>query len=66
VVEGVLDHGDPPKYRYFVTKAEAERLQRLAEHGGVVRVDLIPVPDYQVEADPEGFAALVEIELKGE
>ena len=66
MVEGVLDYLDPPEYRYFITRATAEKLQRAIKGGQVgVTVEVIPVPEYQVEADPEYMADYVEIEVKG-
>lgn len=64
VVEGVLDFPTPPKYRYFITRAAAEKLQRMSvQGGGRATVELIPVPEYQVEADPEVFLDYVELEI---
>lgn len=65
VVEGVLEHLDPPKYRYFVTRATAEKVQRAIKGAQVgITVEVIPVPDYQVEADPEALADYIEVEFE--
>jgi len=62
VVEGVLEYSEPPKYRYFVTRATAEKLQRAIKGGQVgITVEVMPVPEYQVEANPEALADYVEI-----
>lgn len=64
VVEGIFTYPEPPKYRYFITRAAAEKLQRMsAQGGGRAAVELIPVPDYQVEADPEALNDYIEIEV---
>lgn len=68
-VEGVLDYPEPVKYRYFITPVMAERLKKAItgkqrNFSGVgITVEVIPVPDFQVEADPDTFAELVEINL---
>lgn len=62
VVEGVLEHLDPPKYRYFVTRATAEKLHRAIKGGQVgITVEVIPVPEWFLEADSEAFTDYVEI-----
>jgi len=64
-VEGVLEHLDPPKYRYFITRAAAEKLQRAIKGGQVgITVEVIPVPEYFLEVDSEPFTDYVEIEFK--
>lgn len=63
-VEAVLDYPTPPKYRYFITRATAERLQRAVEGRKVgISLEVFFVPDYQVEANPEALAGYVEIEF---
>jgi len=65
VAEGILEHLDPPKYRYFVTRATAEKVQRAIKAGQVgITVEVIPVPEYQVEANPDALGDYVEIEFK--
>ena len=62
VAEVILEHLDPPKYRYFVTRATAEKVQRAIKGGQVgITVEVIPVPEYQVEANPDGLDDYVEI-----
>ncbi|GAH14778.1 unnamed protein product [marine sediment metagenome] len=62
VAEGVLEYPDPPKYRYFVTRATAEKVQRAMKGGQVgITVEVIPVPEYQVEANPDALGDYVEI-----
>ena len=62
VAEGILEHLDPPKYRYFVTRATAEKVQRAIKGGQVgITVEVMPVPEYQVEANPEALGDYVEI-----
>ena len=64
-VEAVLEYSTPLKYRYFVTRATAEKLQRAIKGGQVgITVEVIPVPEYFLEADVEAFTAYVEIEFK--
>lgn len=68
-VEGVIDYPEPVSYRYFITRATAERLKKaitgkIRNFSGVgITVEVIPVPDFQVEADPDTFAELVEMDL---
>ncbi len=55
-----------PTYRYFMTKDQADRVrERMAKTillpGFGVGFEVIPVPEDQVEADPEAFADLVEV-----
>jgi len=60
-----LEYSTPLKYRYFVTRATAEKLQRAIKGGQVgITVEVIPVPEYFLEADVEAFTAYVEIEFK--
>lgn len=69
VVEGVFNYPDPPKYRYFVTKATAEKLQGISGLRAIknnqvgITIEVLPVPDYQVELNPEALADYVEIEV---
>ena len=66
VVEGVLEYSEPPRYRYFVTRATAEKVQRAIKGAQVgITVELIPVPEYQVEANPEALGDYIEITMKG-
>jgi len=66
VVEGELEYSDPPRYRYFVTRATAEKVQRAIKGAQVgITVEVIPVPDYQVEANPEALGDYIEITMKG-
>ena len=63
VVEGVYQYSEPTRYRFFITQDTAEKLRRAIKGGQVgITVEVIPVPDYQVEADPEALADYVEIE----
>lgn len=65
VVEGVLDVPAPPTFRFFMTRDQAERVKRALDkpiyQGFGVGFEVIPVPDYQVDADPDSFADLVEV-----
>lgn len=64
-VEAVLDYPTPLKYRYFITRAAAEKLKRAIKGGQVgITVEVIPVPEYFLEVDSEAFTAYVEIEFK--
>ena len=71
-VEGVLDYSPPPKYRYYMTQAQADKVKRALSKpiyaGFGVGFEVIPVPEYQVDADPDSFADLIEITInwKGE
>jgi hypothetical protein len=51
--------------RFFMTPEQAERVKTATvKHAALkmgVSFEVIPVPDYQVEADPERFGALVEV-----
>ena len=66
VVEGVLDFPPPLRYRFFITQGTAEKIRRaLAKplSGFGIGFEVIPVPEDQVEADPESFAELVEVNV---
>ena len=66
VAEVMLEHLDPPKYRYFITRAMAEKIQRAIKGAQVgITVEVIPVPEYLLEADCEAFTDYVEIQMKG-
>jgi DNA-directed RNA polymerase subunit M/transcription elongation factor TFIIS len=63
-VEVVYQAEDAPKYRYFMTQDQAERVRRaltrqISAFG--IGFEVIPVPEDQVDADPGVFADLVEI-----
>ena len=46
VAEVILEHLDPPRYRYFVTRATAEKVQRAIKGGQVgITVEVMPVPE---------------------
>ncbi len=69
-VDLVWEYQEPPKFRYFITKDQAERVkasvERNAAFGLGIGFEVIPVPDDQVEADPERFADLVEVKVEWE
>lgn len=66
-VDLVFDYSAPPTYRYFMTQDQADRVKRALDKpilkGFGIGFEVIPVPDYQVEADPEAFADLVEVTI---
>ncbi|MDD5220932.1 MAG: hypothetical protein PHV11_10220 [Candidatus Bipolaricaulis sp.] len=66
-VEGVFHYDPPPKFRYFMTQAQVEKVKRALGRpvyaGFGIGFEVIPVPEYQVEADPDSFADLVEITI---
>jgi len=67
--EGVFAVEPPTRYRFFMTQDQAARVrERLAKTilipGFGVGFEVIPVPDYQVEADPDAFADLVEVKVE--
>lgn len=65
--EGEVDFGTPPRYRYFMTPDQAERVKRALEKqmaGFGIGFEVIPVPDYQVDQDPDAFANLVEVTVE--
>jgi len=57
-----------PRYRLFMTRDQAERvkasIERNASFGFGIAFEAIPVPDYQVENDPDAFANLVEVTVE--
>jgi hypothetical protein len=66
VVEGVLDYPPPPRYRFFITQGTAEKIRRALDKplsGFGIGFEVIPVPEDQVEADPETFGGMVEINV---
>lgn len=64
----VLDYPEPPRYRYFMTRDQAKRVkasvERNASFGFGIAFEVIPVPDYQVEADPDTYGDLVEVTVE--
>lgn len=64
-VEGVFDYPPSVRYRYFMTPDQAERVKRALERpvfdGCGIGFEVVPVPEDQVEADPEAFADMVEV-----
>jgi len=68
-VEGVFTYSDPPRYRFFITQEVAERVKlALASPrppGFGIGLEIIPVPDYQVDQEPDRYADLVEVTLNG-
>ena len=69
VVEGVFTYSEPPRYRFFMTRDQAEKVkasvERNAAFGFGLAFEVIPVPDYQVDQDPDRFADMVEVTLNG-
>ena len=64
VAEGVLTYPDPPRYRYFMTQEQADRVNLAVERawgGSGIGFEVIPVPEDQVERAPEDYADLVEV-----
>jgi len=71
-VEGVFGYSEPPRYRFFLTPDQAERVKRVLDkpiyQGFGIGLELITVPEDEVERDPETFGNLVEVTIdwKGE
>ena len=67
--EPVYLYSNPTRYRYFMTRDQAERVKASVEKnvafGFGVSFEVIPVPDYQVDQDPDRFADLVEVTISG-
>ena len=64
VVEGVLEYSEPPRYRYFMTQEQADRVKLAVERAwGTLGIgfEVIPVLEDQVERAPEDYADLVEV-----
>ena len=67
VVEGILEHLDPPRYRYFMIQEQAARVKLAVERAwGALGIgfEVIPVPEDQVERAPEDYADLVEVTVE--
>lgn len=64
-VDLVFQSSPPPRFRYFMTQEQAERVKAAVERNAAFKMgvsfEVIPVPEDQVEADPESFADLVEV-----
>lgn len=65
-LQGVLDYRPPARTRFFIRPAMAEKIRRavgkpLSAFG--ITVEIIPVPADQVEAFPEQFQELIEVEM---
>jgi hypothetical protein len=67
-VDMVFQPSEPPRFRYFMTRDQADRVKAAVERnhafGMGVSFEVIPVPADQVEADPERFADLVEVKVE--
>lgn len=64
-VAAVFQTQEPPRFRYFMTRDQAERvkaaIERNVAYGLGVGFEVIPVPEDQVEAEPDRFDSLVEV-----
>ena len=67
-VEAVFDYSEPPTFRFFMTPDQADRVKKALDkpffQGFGIGFEVIPVPDYQVEADPDALADLVEVNIE--
>ena len=67
--EVVYLDSNPTRYRFFITQDQADKVKRalanLIFDGIGIGLEIIPVPEYQVEAEPDRFADLVEVTLNG-
>ena len=67
--EVVYLDSDPPRYRFFMTRDQADKVkasvERNAAFGFGLAFEVIPVPEHLVEADPDRYADLVEVTLNG-
>jgi hypothetical protein len=54
--------------RYFLSRAMVERLERHVEKALPIpaSIEVLAVPSYQVETDPDAFSDMVEVFLAGE
>ena len=65
----IPDYSQAPLYRFFITPEQAERIRRrlgnaiLNDFG--FGIEVIPVPAHEVEARPENFRYLFEVEIRG-
>lgn len=63
----VLDYSDPPRYRYFMTRDQAEKVkasvERNASFGFGIAFEVIPVLEHLVDQDPDAYADLVEVTI---
>lgn len=64
-VDMVFEPATPPRFRYFMTRDQAERVKAAIERHVMYKMgvsfEVIPVPADQVENDPAAFAELVEV-----
>ncbi len=65
-LQATLDGRPPPRTRFFIRPAMAEKIRRamgkpVSAFG--ITVEIIPVPADQVEAFPEQFQELIEVEM---
>ena len=71
VVNGkcIPDYGPMPLYRMFITSEQAERIRRRLDNTILndfgFGIEVIPVPAHEVEARPESFRYLFEVEIRG-
>jgi len=67
--EVVYLDSNPTRYRFFITQDQADKVKRAlvrpAFNGMGIGLELIPVPDYQVDQEPDRFADLVEVTING-
>lgn len=72
----VLDFPPPPRYRYFITPATAEKLKKAIEKGNLwdfafatnwsmaVQVEIVPILEELVEANPEAAGQFIEVKIE--
>lgn len=67
--EVVYLDSNPTRYRFFITQDVFERVKlalgKPLVPGFGVGLEIIPVPDYQVDQEPDRFAGLVEVTISG-
>ena len=67
--EVVYLDSSPMRYRFFMTQDQAEKVkERMAKPlvpGFGIGLEMIPVPDYQVDQEPDAYAGLVEVVISG-
>ena len=66
--EVVFTYSEPTRYRFFMLPDQTERIKlalgKPRPRGFGIGFEVIPVPDYQVDQEPDRFADMVEVMVK--
>ena len=61
-----VTYESPPAYRFFITQSTAEKIRAALDRpisSFGIRIDILPVPEFQVEANSESFDDLAEVTI---